>query len=188
MNARMLSVLLMYIFFGTLLFTSCSDEEEIYDPREHSGWGYFEGTVNGKKVSVKNDVHNSFLSYTPQREEWDPNVVKGIAIGIALNEAEHIGISFYRLTEGMRFVTSAVDTDYNSDGIHFWHTIKPEDSYSYDIVYISKKDKPFKIEITNLTYYDTSNFVRVSARLDGVLYRTTNPQDSIVIRGSFEVR
>lgn len=188
MNTKSLLLFFVGIISGMLFLSSCGDEEEVWDSREHSGWGIFKGTVNGENVSIENDVHNRYLNCTPRRENWDPNVIKGVSIVIALNETEHLGIEFYRLTEGKRFVTTTFDSEYNRDGVDFWRTVTPEDSYTYDVFYAPKKDKPFNIEITELTYYDNSAFVRVSARLDGVLYRETNPQDSVVIKGYFEVR
>lgn len=189
MNTKSLLLFLIGVVSGILFLSSCSDEEEVWDPREHSGWGVFKGTVNGENVSIENNVHNRYLNCTPQREVWDPNIIKGISIGMVLNDSDHLGISLYRLTEGMRFVTKNYDPEYNSDAIQFWRTVIPKDSYSYDVLYSPKKDKPFKIKITELTYYDNSAFVRVTAQLDGVLYSDDNPQqDSVVIKAVFGVR
>ena len=83
--------------------------------------------------------------------------------------------------------TKSTKTDWIYDGIQITrdtHSDKYEDKYIY---YIPQKEKPFQVEITKSAYADQWHPI-IEGNLNGVLYRSDNPKDSIIINGSYGTR
>ena len=51
---------IMLLCSSTLLF-SC-EEEEIWNPKDSSSWGYFDGEINGEKVHLQNTVYKDYIN------------------------------------------------------------------------------------------------------------------------------
>lgn len=182
MRIKMVVALLMSAFLGVNLMSSCSDEEKAEDPKSYSGWGYFEGTINGQEVSIENEVWKDYINPRPYREEdWDLRVVKGKGICVNFSKDAGLDLMLYRFSKDKRFVLNGVDEYCNNDGITFIRTV-PKLMYHVDVYYTPAKNKPFIVDITNVDFsYPATPTPLIEAKLSGVLYREDDPQDSIVI-------
>ena len=201
-----LNIYLIGAFFGMLILaSSCSNEDdnEISVSKDKWYWGYFKGTINGEEISLENlwdddlpvrTVSKHIISYYPSEENKLDSLRKiktviGISTGITYSENKAIRINLFNLYKGIRFVTNSTKVDFIYDGIQI-----TQDTHSYEyenryIRYIPKKETPFKVEITNITYADDTNTNPIiEADLNGVLYRSDNPKDSIVVKGSYGTR
>lgn len=191
-------------FLGMSILSSCSNDDETPVPKDDlpSYWGYFKGTINGKEVSVKNESNGNWaiqsskhiINYNPP-EENEPDATKnqktaiGLSTGIKYSENEEIGINLFNLYEGMRYITNSTNVDFIYDGIQISRDTNNDNTENRYIHYIPKKENSFKAEITRLTYADNTNTNPIiEANLDGVLYRSDNPKDSIIIKGSYGTR
>lgn len=190
-------------FLGMFMIASCSnDDDENLVPKDDSRfWGYFKGTINGKEITLKNEgqeerpVQSSMmhiLNYTPSEDDEidskrEMKTVIGLYTGINYSENEGLGIYLFDLYTGKRYITNSTRVDFIYDGIQITrdtHSDKVEERY---IRYIPKKEKPFRAEITNLIFADSTHPI-IEVTLDGVLYRSDNHNDSIIVKGSYGTR
>lgn len=183
-------------FLGMLILSSCSnDDDETSTPKDDSWYsGYFKGTINGKEIALENAEHGEWpirsighsIRYLP-KEENEPDSVKGLTTGIWYSENEGISVNLFHLYKGIRYVTNSTRVDFIYDGIQITRDTHSEEHKDRYIDYIPKKENPFRIKITNVIYIDSTHPV-LEAELDGVLYRSDNPTDSITINGSYRTR
>lgn len=185
MNSKLLLISCFCTFSVMYLLSSCSKEDNIPDPKSYfSGWGYFKGTINEKEISIENDGYKFPITSTIYKDGIDGGmpVVKGIIIGITyVNKTElteGLAIMIHIPAKGVRYIKKTVDFECDYDGIHI-RRIANRTSY-----YIPKKEKPFHLEITDVVYRETVPYI-IEGKINGVLYRTDNPQDSISISGIF---
>ncbi|UVV54912.1 DUF5025 domain-containing protein [Bacteroides thetaiotaomicron] len=130
-------------------------------------------------------VHSVKTSASPPDNDADS--IRGMMTSIKYGEDELLSITIYHLHKGIRYITKSTKTDWIYDGIQITrdtHSDKYEDRYIY---YIPKKEKPFQVEITKSAYADQWHPI-IEGNLDGVLYRSDNPKDSIIINGSYGTR
>lgn len=178
-------------FLGMSILSSCSNDDEIPVPKDNSWyWGYFKGTLNGKQIIVENEPHNWFVqtvktSASPPDNDTDS--VRGMMTGIRFNENESMGITLYHLQKGVRYVTKSTRTDWIYDGIQMSRNTHSDIYEERYIRYIPKQENPFRVEITSSTYENQWEPI-IEATLDGVLYCIDNPNDSIIIKGSYGTR
>lgn len=190
------TVFLIGAFLGIIILSSCSnDDDETSAPKDNSWyWGYFNGTINGKEIAVENVGHGEWpvrsighsIRNLP-KEENEPDSVKGLTTGIWYHENEGITVNLYHLYKGTRYIINSAMVDFNYDGIQITRKTQDNENNYICINYIPKPEKPFCVEITNATYIDGMHPV-LEAELDGVLYRSDNSKDSIVVKGSFGTR
>ena len=164
-----LNIYLIGAFFGMFILASCdNDDDETPVPKDDS-WS----------------VHSVKTSASPPDNDADS--IRGMMTSIKYGEDELLSITIYHLHKGIRYITKSTKTDWIYDGIQITrdtHSDKYEDRYIY---YIPKKEKPFQVEITKSAYADQWHPI-IEGNLDGVLYRSDNPKDSIIINGSYGTR
>lgn len=196
-----LNIYLIGAFFGMFILSSCgNDDDETPAPKDDSWyWGYFKGTINGKEIAVENVGHGDWpvrtskhiLNYLPSEED-EPNSIKmktviGMSTGIKYSEDESMGINIFDLYMGVRYITLSTRSDFIYDGIQISRDTQSDEYENRYILYIPKKENPFRAEVINLTYADDTHPI-LEVKLDGVLYRLDNPKDSIIINGSYGTR
>lgn len=188
MNTKKVFFLLCSIFLGINLLSSCNDEDSTSNSPHFLPYSYFKGTINGEKTSLENTVHELPIHKTTCRllKVGEPTTIKGSIIGItytyAQGVAEGIAIMLHKPTNGIRYTTNPVDFECNYDGVQI-RSIKEKEYH-----YVPKKENSFQIEITNITYLNDEVLDIIEGKINGVLYRTDNPQDSIVVNGVFGAR
>lgn len=189
---RFTNAFLIYALPGILILSSCGKEEETSIPQDNSWYeGYFEGTISGKEISVKNVGHGEWpvrsvgKSFRDSNEE--PDSIKGLTTEIKYSENEVLSINLYHLKEGTRDIINSTRVDWIYDGIQIQRDMHSPNYDTRYILYIPKKEKPFRVKVTNATYVDNTHPI-VEAELDGVLYRPDNPKDSIIVKGSYGTR
>ena len=194
-----LNIYLIGAFFGMLILaSSCSNEDD-----NEISVSNFKGTINGEEISLENlwdddlpvrTVSKHIISYYPSEENKLDSLRKiktviGISTGITYSENKAIRINLFNLYKGIRFVTNSTKVDFIYDGIQITQDTHSDEYENRYIRYIPKKETPFKVEITNITYADDTNTNPIiEADLNGVLYRSDNPKDSIVVKGSYGTR
>ena len=188
-----LNIYLIGAFFGMLILASCgNDDDETPVPKDDSWyWGYFKGEINGKEISLENEAHTDWSVHSVKTSASPPNndtdSIRGMMTSIKYGEDELLSITIYHLHKGIRYITKSTKTYWIYDGIQITrdtHSDKYEDKYIY---YIPQKEKPFQVEITKSAYADQWHPI-IEGNLNGVLYRSDNPKDSIIINGSYGTR
>lgn len=190
MNTKNFSVILACLFAGIFLLSSCHEDEEIDNPKDFSGWGYFEGTINGKKKLIENTVYNRFIGKMNCKSMvfGESSRIKGSCIGINnLSDKEEIitGVAIMLINPriGIRHIVNnptAYFYDYNYDGV-IGRVITQEATCFFK----PAPNKPVKVEITSMDYNENGAPRIIEGEIDGVVYFR---QDSIEIKGKFGVR
>lgn len=83
--------------------------------------------------------------------------VIGLSTGIKYSDNEGIGINLFNLYKGMRNITNSTNVDFIYDGIQILSDTHNDNIENRYILYIPKKENPFRAEITQLTYADNTN-------------------------------
>lgn len=200
-----LNIYLIGAFFGMFILSSCSnDDDEIPVPysKDNSNWGYFKGTINGKEISLKNErsydlpvwtLTKHIISYYPPEELDKPDSIRkkrtviGMSTGIKYSEDESMGVNIFDLYMGVRYITHSTGADLIYDKIQISRDTHSNEYEKKYIRYIPQKENPFRAEITNIEYADDTHPI-LEVKLDGVLYRSDNPKDSIIVKGSYGTR
>lgn len=191
MNTKNFSVILACLFAGIFLLSSCHEDEEVYNPQDYSGWGYFEGTINGKKKLIENTVYNRFIEKMncKSRVFGESSRIKGSCIGInnLSDKSEEIstGVAIMLINPkiGVRYIVNNPTADfynYNFDGV-----IGREITREATCFFKPAPNKPVKVEITSMDYDEDGAPRIIEGEIDGVVYFR---QDSIEIKGKFGVR
>lgn len=182
------------VFVSISFLLSCNnDDDDISIPQKNHPWywGYFEGEINGEKISLK-DPRNSesdviFTGYDYYLSDDSRDSVKGLWTAIHYTEDHNcIHVDLYNPYVGVRYMTSSNKDWKKTGGIYITKFGKPNtteyylDDYYY---YYPNPQKPFKMEILSTFYEDFHPIVKV--KMDGVLYCKDNPEDSIVVKGTY---
>ena len=159
-----LNIYLIGAFFGMFILSSCGNDDN-------------------ETPAPKDDLPS---------EEDEPNSIKmktviGMSTGIKYSENESMGINIFDLYMGVRYITLSTRSDFIYDGIQISRDTQSDEYENRYILYIPKKENPFRAEVINLTYADDTHPI-LEVKLDGVLYRLDNPKDSIIINGSYGTR
>lgn len=194
------TIYLIGALLGLFILSSCSNDDENSVPKKDSSyWGYFKGTINGEEVSVRNVAQEKWkirsskhiISYYAPNENEQDSIRKkvtviGMSTGINYNDNESININLFNLYKGIRQITNSTKADFIYDGIQLSRDTYNENIEKRYIRYIPMKERPFLAEITQITFADDTNTNPIiEVNLDGVLYRSDNPKDSIIIKGSY---
>lgn len=172
------------------LLSSCSNVDDVSVPKDDSWrWGYFKGEINGEKISLENDEYPRPIGSmgTGVGSFQDSDSIKGLQTGINYSEEEYLSVNLYPLNKGVRYITKWAQGDWNQDGIHIKIQGPNNGEYDNNIYYAPDPDKPFKAEIIYSAYEDHWHPV-IEVKLDGVLYRSDNPKDSIIVKGTYGTR
>ena len=188
---------LTYLLFGMLLLFSCQSDEEVDNPRNYfSGWGYFEGSIKGKNISLANDIYQSYTNKVVYCKGYTEGTavdrVKGCVINIGYvaeangRKTEVITIMLAKPSIGVRQITNGwpfieyinYDTMCNVDAIE----IRASTDKTH--LYTPHQDEPFKVEITEITYQEDGHPHIIEGKLDGKLYDTESGK-VIEIHGEF---
>lgn len=190
MNMKKLLAIFACLISGTLLLSSCHDDEEVYNPKESPIWGYFEGAINGEKKSFKNTVYDRYVERMECKRivVGEPISIKGSCIGIdGLSDepGRYTGVAIMLINPeiGTRYIInnpSADFYDYDYDGV-ISRDIKQGSTHYFQ----PKADKPVKVEITSIEYKEDGRIRAIEGEIDGVVYLQ---QDSIAIKGKFGTR
>lgn len=187
------TVFLIGAFLGMFMISSCNnDDDENLVPKDDSWyWGYFKGTINGKEFAVENEGHGEWpvrtIKTSASPPDNDTDTIRGMITGIRYSENESLGITLYHLNKGVRYITRSTGGDWIYDGVsihRYTYRDKYEDKY---IRYIPRQENPFRVEITKCIYPNQFEPI-IEATLDGVLYRSDNYKDSIIVKGSYGTR
>lgn len=180
------------IFLISISFLlSCNSEKDIPEPQDDSYyWGYFEGEINGKNISLRNKKQEEpvvSIGYDFYAAGDSQDSIKGMWTSIHYSvEDESIHIDLYNPRVGIRYMTTSNKEWKKTGGIYISRFGKPNpggyylDSY-YN--YYPDPNKPFQVEILSTTYKNSQPIVEV--KLDGVLYRSDNMNDSIIVKGTY---
>lgn len=182
------SVLLIATFLGMFILSSCNEDETPALKDDSWYWGYFKGAINGKAIALENVGHGDWPVQSIKhnvRYLNEPDSIRGLLTGIAYGENEGLSVNLFRLHKGVRYITlGQADGIYNSVNIT---RVKHTDGGNDRFIYIPKKETPFRVEVINITYV-SSVYPILEAELDGVLYRSDNPKDSIIVKGTYGTR
>lgn len=177
-------------FLAMSLLSSCSNDEDVSAPKGDSfSWGYFKGEIHGKKIALENGEYPRPIGSmgTSVCDFQTPDSIRGLGTGIRYSEKECLSVTLYPLNKGVRYITKWAKGDWNQDGIHVRIPGPNSGEYDNNIYYVPDTDKSFKAEIINSTYEDMWHPV-IEVKLDGVLYRSDNPNDSIIVKGTYGTR
>lgn len=110
---------------------------------------------------------------------------------IKFSKNESMGVYLFNLYLGKRYITHPMQADFIYDGIEIARCTNSNEGKREYIRYVPEKENPFRAEITNIeanSDYEVTTNILLEVKLDGVLYRSDNPKDSIIIRGTYGVR
>ncbi len=188
MNVKTVLVLLFSTCLGGSFLSSCSDDDPVSAPKDNSWyWGYFKGTIKGTEYDLENEPHGDTPIFTMKTAIHTPaeqpsDFIKGMITAIHYGKDRVLGVTLYPLYKSVHHIDQPPMGDWNEDGVNIRITVGSE-----DIVYVPKKEEPFRVEVVSLAYVDPSHPV-LEAKVDGTLYNRDNPLDSIVVSGEYGTR
>lgn len=187
-----INIFFISAFFGMLILSSsCSDDDDRPIPRNDSWyWGYFKGTINEKEFTLINKAHgNEFVTSIGHNLRYlnEPDSIRGLLTAIEYSEIEGISVNLFHLHKGVRYITMGQSDLIDNSIMITRSTPKDINGYNGRIFYIPKKEKPFRVEVIKTTYEDNW-YPIIEAELDGVLYRSDNHKDSIIIKATYGTR
>lgn len=179
---------------GLLMFVSCdkSNEPEL-PPKSKEDiwyWGYFKGTINGDSVSVENQQYdrkvNSVRSSFYFTGDWEvvPDSVNIMRTLICYNDNSELRITLHDLTPGERYLSLSVAMEWYDSWIKVEVYSGPTKERT---VYIPNEENPFRVEIADVLWLSVAEPI-IEVKLDGVLYNRDNPNDTMVVKGTYETR
>ena len=174
-------------FLAMSLLSSCSNVDDVSVLKDDSWrWGYFKGEINGEKISLENGEFPRPIGSmgTSVCYSQTPDSIRGMQTGINYSVKECLSVTLYPLNKGIRYITKWAKGDWNQDGIHIKIQGPNSGEYDNNIYYVPDTDKPFRAEIIYSAYEDHWHPV-IEVDLDGVLYCTDNPNDSIIVKGIY---
>lgn len=177
---------------GIFLLLSCNNDDDDIPVSQKDYpwyWGYFEGEINGEKIFLKSpgisDSKVGFSAYDSYTSTDSQDSIKGLCTAIHYAEGDNLHIELYNPYVGVRYITGYT-TYFKETMIYITKPGKPNTTgYDLDSYYNYYPDsrKPFRMEILS-SFYEYS-FPVVKVKLDGVLYCRDNPEDSIVVKGTY---
>ena len=190
------SVFYIMLFCSSTLLFSC-EEEETWNPKDSSSWGYFDGEINGEKVHLKNTLYKDYINkgarYT-HNNKWVDNkwaYYINIYANVFDKKDIHLRCNLMQFEEGSQFITASIPPfsekdDYNA--VSCWVTDSTNVCHEFKV----KASRPVKLEITHIKYgYNDDgepyilNPKLIEGNIDAVLY---HGNDSISIKGHFETK
>lgn len=166
-----------------VLCASCSQDESVSIleklTEKSPDWGYFNGTIGERNVSLENTKDIQFVQSSRRGV-----VLEGIsqwflrsAIQYTLNS--YLVIDLHNLKKGTHYIKYGYGVDTFSSFIK----LQDDDQRQF----YPKAEKPIKVEITDLQWIEP-NLPILKANIEGVVYNTKDLNDSIVIKGSYGAR
>ncbi len=198
MKKRVL-VALSCLLCSLVLLPSCDNDDEKLPKQktkeEDIHWGYFEGTIGGKEISLKNTGYPNI--YEPvssqKRGVWPlhkegPDTINIMNTVINYDDYNALSVFLYDLKPGVRYLTKSWWEDWFVSYMALYHYYRgPEDKIKVVAEYIPKEDDPFQVEIMEVIWVDFCTPI-IKVELDGTLYNKEYPYDPIAIKGIYESR
>ena len=182
-------------FALTFSMSSCVDNEETWNPKDSSSWGYFDGEINGEKVHLQNTVYKDYINkgsrYTHSNKFVDSKWAYYININVLDKRDIHLRCNLMQFEVGTQYITASIPSfqekdDYNA--VSCWAMDSTNVCHEFKV----KASRPVKLEITDIKYfYDNDGNAYtlqpklIEGNIDAVLY---HGNDSISIKGHFETK
>ncbi len=164
-----------FIFICMSLFISC-DKGNNVDVPDPEPWymGYFEGTINGIPVSIKNtgDTDRPIKPYT---YIIHPDGIEEYGWAVPVNDL-WLDIMLTPLTEGQHTITNG-DI---ANGIEYSHIIKDMNKETEKIYYPDKES--FNITIKSKKFKPNSAFPYLEGTMSGIFCNINDPNDQITLK------
>lgn len=188
---------IIYIFCSLFImsfFLSCGDDYEDYDsnvlPKESKLWGYFEGHIDNKYVSVANEKQTlgrkpvfSIRQAIDESATIKSDSINHIFTQVVLSEKIAFTIVLFKFTPKIR--NASVTPLINCNEGYIRVLLKDETN---DILkYVPVEDHPFKIEIINIEWESPLDPI-IEVKISGRLFNVDNLSDSIVVDGVYGTR
>lgn len=177
------------------LLHSCDKANEVRPEKSKEDvwyWGFFKGEVDGTKISLENQDYNGPIHSIPSSYHFseEGKVISDSAniMGtlICYDDNSELRITLYDLIPGERYLTLS--------GSMYWYEscIKATvftDSFRKTVKadYVPSEENPFRVEITDVLWLSSTQPI-IEVKLDGVLYNKENPDDVVVIKGTYGTR
>lgn len=188
------SVFYIMLLCSSMLLFSC-EEEETWNPKDSSSWGYFDGEINGEKVHLQNTVYKDYINkgsrYTHSNKFVDSKWAYYININVLDKRDIHLRCNLMQFEVGTQYITASIPSfqekdDYNA--VSCWAMDSTNVCHEFKV----KASRPVKLEITDIKYfYDNDGNAYtlqpklIEGNIDAVLY---HGNDSISIKGHFETK
>lgn len=190
-------MMLITILNCMFLLTSCSKEEgelPLEPTKENTWyWGYFNGFINGTKISLKNErpVNKPINSSRLGVQEFEGSagfVYNSLSTFIAYDPCSILNISLYDLIPSERYVTLSFEENLKDNSVCAIVYANPSKKLNEKkAVYVISKEHPFRVEILDVMWASNSEPI-IEVELDGVLYNRENPNDVLIIKGVYGAR
>jgi hypothetical protein len=186
-----------------IIFLSACKQEQSPKPQNGEYLQYFNGTINGRKIDIKTQTSTTKVQCKDCNIEsiagdWTgyPGVNKdAYAVSVLLSKEapgdDKMPLLKFRIFDikPRTFTITGEDDIYDPLASYVVVVKKKKPDTDNTFYAPSPEKKPFEIAINRYEFKPDSGLPFVGGKLNGVLYNTTNQQDSIVIKNcNFEVR
>lgn len=176
---KLLSALVMGFACIALLLSSC----EKNDPPPSDEWrdGYFKGTVNGRFYHIPD------RKFAGQASIWYDGLqgsIEYVSTYIDYQDGYELIVTLHDVAQGKRTITE--NSTSNIAGAA--SSISIFDSRNnVEIEYIPMADDPVELDIFNFFWRDPITPI-IEVKIDGTLYNSKNPEDTITIDAMYGTR
>jgi hypothetical protein len=169
------------LLFGFIFFSSCTPEEVTPIANNDWKWGYFRGAIDGKLYNlIDREVGSVGMIVDSVRLHQRTAVID-------YSDTHRLSVTLSELHNGKRYLLPTVrDTTTDFRSAIALSVFNEPSKLTYKHRYRPSNKNPFFVEILSVTWRPDIIPI-IEAKLDGVLYNTENPNDSIIIKGAYGI-